>query len=268
MSVANSQLKLSRKERIQTVTLEDLNPNITEIQPQEATLKSKLTCCGPFQSHKELGLLIFIITITVNILNSSEVFYIFNNQLIDVNINIAFLATCALRIVFFLIISIRLIPFKKFLHMVILFDPISIPMILSIYAYCMFIVFVFQDLTILDYASMVMMTLLFVFYAAFHRVLITQIMWRKWQLIIYKVSIGIAVGVYAIWGIYFIFPGVEWTNGQDPKLDSSVKEFVIFYVIASAQFLVKILQNICEVDKTADLYLDENECSSIIKYNK
>ena len=61
----------------------------------------------------------------------------------------------------------------------------------------------------------------------------------------YKISLGLATGVYAIWGVYFIFPGIKWTDGEDPELDEGVKEFIIFYVIASADFLIKMLESAC-----------------------
>ena len=151
--------------------------------------------------------------------------------------------------------------------MIFMYDPISIPMVLSIYAYCTFIIYIFE-LGTLDYISIAMMVLLFILYAAFHRIIMTEISWRKWQLIIYKIALGIGIGVYAIWGIYFIFPGIKWTEGKDPDLDESIKEFVIFYVIASAEFFIKLLENVCQIDKTADLEVNESECSSIIKFKK
>ena len=106
--------------------------------------------------------------------------------------------------------------------MITMYDPISIPMVLSIYAYSVFLIYTFE-LTTSDYASMVIMVLVFVTFAAYHRIIMTEIHWRKWQIIMYKVSLGLATGVYAIWGVYFIFPGIKWTQGEDAALDESVK---------------------------------------------
>ena len=169
-----------------------------------------------------MGFFFFMLTFMCNLLSSSEVIYLFNNQLLDLNVNVAFLVTSLLRILFFLGMSLKLVSFKRFLYMLTMYDPISIPMVLSIYAYSVFLIYTFE-LTASDYASLVMMVLLFIFFAAYHRVIMTEIHWKKWQLILYKISLGMATGVYAIWGVYFIFPGIQWTNGQDPALDEDIK---------------------------------------------
>ena len=94
-----------------------------------------------------------------------------------------------------------------------------------------------------------------------------EIYWRKWQLVLYKVSLCISVAIYAIWGLYFIFPGIEWTQGANPGVDQQVKEFIIFYVLASAGFITKLFESVCAVDKAGKLYVDDRDCGSIIKYN-
>ena len=123
--------------------------------------------------------------------------------------------TCFIRIVFFVAVSLKLVTFKKFLQLTFFFDPIAIPMTLSIYAYCLFFYNAFE-LNTLEILSMVSMSLLFVLCATFHRIIMLEIRWRKWQLISYKISLGVATGVYCIWGLYFIFPGISWTNGKNP----------------------------------------------------
>lgn len=155
-----------------------------------------------------MGLIPFFITFSINILNSSEIIYIFNTQLLNLNINLAFLITCAMRLAFFIVVSLKLVTIRRFFSMLLLFDSIFIPMGMSIYAYVIFTVYTFEILSPMDYASFVMTTLLFLFYAAYHRIIMVEIYWRKWQLILYKFSLCIAIGVYAIWGIYFIFPGI------------------------------------------------------------
>jgi hypothetical protein len=188
-------------------------------------LANQLSLCGPFSNtaKPEMGLFIFILTFLFNVLNSTEVIYIFNTQLLDLNVNLSFMTTCILRLVFYFIVALKLVKHPRyFFYYISLYDPISMPMILSLYAYCMFLFSMFE-LTIMDYFSMMLMIGLFVTFAGFHRVVMTHIFWRKWQLILYKVSLGLAIGVYAIWGVYFIFPGIQWTNGVDPELDGAVK---------------------------------------------
>ena len=47
--------------------------------------------------------------------------------------------------------------------------------------------------------------------------------WRKWQILFYKMGLCGAAGSYIVWGIRYIFPGVNWTGGTDPDLDGAIK---------------------------------------------
>lgn len=116
---------------------------------------------------------------------------------------------------------------------------------------------------------MTVLALTFVFNAATHRILVETARWRKWQIIIYKLVLTVAAGLYIIWGTRYIFPGINWTEGEEPEIDNAIKEFIILYIIGSADFVVKLYEKVCDLDKTADLKYDENplHCSEIIILN-
>lgn len=134
-------------------------------------------------------------------------------------------------------------------------DPIAFPMGVAAYSYAVFLTSIFS-LKIADYFNIVFLVLLYVTFAAINRALVGQAKWRKWQIIIYKIILSVAAGFYIVFGIRYIFPGINWTNGRNEDLDESIKEFIILFIIASADYIVKVYEKVCDLDKTADLVLD------------
>lgn len=70
---------------------------------------------------------------------------------------------------------------------------------------------------------MVLLVLQFTTFAGCHRALVAEAGWRKWQIIFYKFGLCGAAGAYIVWGIRYIFPGVDWTGGTDPEIDGAIK---------------------------------------------
>lgn len=145
-------------------------------------------------------------------LNAFEVMYLLSKDLDILAINIAFLTTVIPRIIFYIVFGIKYAGLKKFAKYLIILDPIAFPMAVSAYAYIIFLTSIFV-LSAFDIVNIVLLVILFIVYSAFHRALVMEAIWRKWQIIIYKIMLVIAGGMYIVYGIRYIFPGINWTGG-------------------------------------------------------
>ena len=71
-----------------------------------------------------------------------------------------------------------------------------------------------------------------------------------------KLVFFVCAGFYVVYGVRYIFPGIDWTEGKDKEIDEAVKEFITLYVLGSADFIVVMYDKMCEMDKTADFIVD------------
>lgn len=215
------------------------------------------------KGSKEIGVVTFIFLVVFCILSAGEVIYIFEPEgNIDL-INVGLICTGVARVIFFLTNMIVLVGCKKTFFYLVTLDPIALPMAMAVYAYIVFLNSIFY-ISSMDMVGMGTLTLVFTTYAGCHRALVAEAKWRQWQIIIYKLGLVAATGIYVVWGIRYIFPGISWTNGKDENLDEGIKEFMILYVVASADFLIKLYEALCDLDKTSDLQVQIENCSKII----
>ena len=198
----------------------------------------------------------FIILCIACLYNSFEVIYIFDRETDLDLINTLIVATAIPRILFYIALGIRASTWRTFLSYTFILDPITFPMALAAYAYVVFFSSVFI-LDNLDYVTMTLISLLFVVYAAAFRVICVKLTWRKWQIISMKLVLFVAAGFYVVYGVRYIFPGINWTEGKQEDVDEAVKEFITLYVLGSADYIVKLYEKVCDMDKTADLIVDK-----------
>ena len=68
---------------------------------------------------------------------------------------------------------------------------------------------------------------------------------------------------YVVYGVRYIFPGVKFTGGKDSDFDDKMREFMILFLIGSADFVVMLYEKLCDLDKTAELKIADRDCSGI-----
>ena len=161
-----------------------------------------------------------------------------------------------MRILFFIVVGIKSAGIKKFLVYLFVFDPITFPMCLAAYAYVFFLHHFFENDT-MDYVAIVLLCLQFLTFGGLNRALVGELKWRQWQTFFYKIILFASASFYVAHGMRYLYPGVDWsTDDDDDDLNDAIKEVMIVYIIGSADFVVKLYEKICDLDKSAEVKLE------------
>ena len=176
----------------------------------------------------------------------------FDPQVDSDSMRIAFLVTVLPRILFYIGLGIKSASFSKFIQYLAILDPIAFSMGLAVYSFVVLLVSVFE-LSAVDYIVIILLCVKFMTYAACHRSVVAELKWRRWQIYLYKLILFFIACFYVVYGVRFIFPRINWTGGKDEKLDKTIREFIVLYIIGSADFVVLLYEKLCDLDKTADL---------------
>jgi hypothetical protein len=104
-----------------------------------------------------------------------------------------------------------------------------------------------------DHLLMAMVPISFFFFVGNFRVCIRHADWKRYQIIVYKLSILMGAVCFFEIGAYFMAVGYSFTNKANEDLDNKIKDFITLYAFGTFEFFLQIFGKICDFDQTADL---------------
>lgn len=143
----------------------------------------------------------------------------------------------------------------KIFNLYILLDNIFLTEVASCFGFIGFLLLIndgywYQTITMLAFPLEI------VFFVGNFRILMLQVRWSKWRVILFKLVLLADSAVFFEIGAYYMSNDYKYTGGSNTDLDGKIKDFVLLYIFGLFALFVELYSKMCDVDQTAELKFD------------
>lgn len=92
-----------------------------------------------------------------------------------------------------------------------------------------------------------------VFFVGNFRIMLLNVRWSKWRVILFKLILLADSAVFFEIGAYYMSNDYLYTGGVDDDLDGKIKDFVLLYIFGLFALFVELYAKMCDIDQTTDL---------------
>ena len=95
-----------------------------------------------------------------------------------------------------------------------------------------------------------------IFFVGNFRIMMLEVRWSKWRVILFKLVLLADSAVFFHIGAYYMSNNYLYTGGADTELDGKIKDFVLLYIFGIFALFVELYKKVCDTDQTSELKFD------------
>lgn len=143
----------------------------------------------------------------------------------------------------------------KIFNLYVLLDNIFLTQVASCFGFIGFLLLIYDDYWY-QVITMLAFPLEIIFFVGNFRILMLQVKWSKWRIILFKLVLLADSAVFFEIGAYYMSNDYRYTAGADSDLDSKIKDFVLLYIFGLFALFVELYAKMCDIDQTTELKFD------------